>query len=272
MSSYRSSASDIRVPTISERIQAQCTLLLQREGAWVSSIDFDRATRADITGQATTERLSESLGRLRAMSAMHRLTQAAAGDLLKRAEQALSEALKAGQLGDTPNALRLATAGEKDLRRGVKATHRKLVVDDRSLVSTVAAGALGRLGFTVRKASGTRSTGLWAIRGHEVVAVLVHDGGATEMDIAGHSGNGCDAVTAAIGREMALDGVTLKLARVDRHGDSRGGTLIQRAAKCGGGAPGVVAQQEIGLPVAGAGAGADAQATAVQIQNRAVGQ
>jgi hypothetical protein len=268
MSSYSSSTPTIAVPTIAQQLRTQCSLLLEREGAWVSSVEFARATRLNLSADVSSLRLSEALGRLSSMPTMHHLTRAAAGDLLRRAETTLADAFAAERAGDTAKARRLAAAGERHLKNGIAATHQRLAVDDRSVTSAVAFGSLRRLGFTVKQASGTHTTGLWALRGHEVVAVVVHDGGAVEMDHAGFAGNACEAVSAAFAREMQRDGITLNLARVEFHGDAGGGTLVQRAGKCGGGPEGLVIQQELGLPVAETAP----EAPVPQAQRRAVGQ
>jgi hypothetical protein len=249
MSSYSSSTPAITVPTITQQLQTQCSLLLEREGAWISSVDFDRATRLNLAGDASPSRLSQALGQLTSAPRILRLARLAASDLIRTAEGKLADASQAEQAGDSKRATRLAAVGERCLKSALGATRDRLAVDDRSLVSTVASGALRSLGFTLKQASGTRTTGLWAIRGHEVVAVVIHDGGATEIDTAGLAGDACQPLTAAIRREMADRGVTLHLARIERHGDARGGTLIQRAARCGGQAEGLVGQNEVGVPV-----------------------
>lgn len=246
MSSYSSSSASIAVPSITEQLRSQCNLLLAREGAWVSSAEFHRATKLSI-GSPSPDRLGHALAALEARPEMQRLALAGGASHLERAKTHWREAREAQRRGDRAEAARLASSGERSLKRAITATQQRLELDERNVVATVAAGALRGLGFAVTSASGTHSTGLWAIRGHEVVAMLVQDGGATEMDTAGCAANACEPTTSAVVERMRRGGVGLQLARLERHGDSDGGQLIQRAVHCGGGAEGVVTQHEVGV-------------------------
>lgn len=99
----------------------------------------------------------------------------------------------------------------------------------RLVVAHAAAGSLADLGFHVRPDDGVTST-IWAERGHQIMAMEIHDGGGFEYDLAGLEGSECGEVLEQFHAGMASRGVTYRPIE-SRHNDPRGGQLIRRVLR-----------------------------------------
>lgn len=106
-----------------------------------------------------------------------------------------------------------------------------LRADEREVTAAALRSALTDLGYTVSTGHGERANSLAAFKDDHVIAAVVRDGGATEIDTAGLSGTGCAGPLAALDAALRARGVHLQIEHRIDHGDRDGGTLIQRAAK-----------------------------------------
>lgn len=99
----------------------------------------------------------------------------------------------------------------------------------RDAVARAAVASLADLGFRTEVADGP-VTSIWAERGHEVMAVEIHEGGGYAADVAGIDGVGCQDVLAGFTSGMHARGVESDM-RVHAHMDPRGGQLVRRVAR-----------------------------------------
>lgn len=214
-------------------------------------------SQADISslslGRLTTMPSLNLETRLEALTAMEgglqvvgQVAAGALGEALELRQLALKNK-NAGQLKSSQE--QMATA-DQHLVKAIDTAVSAFRVDERQLTARLTAKALTKCGFHIRTARGVRSNAVWAERGHQIVAALVQDGGALELDTAGVSGGGCNAVMEEL--RMTLDelGVDADIRRRVSHGDDRGGQLIQRACLVDSQNPelGLIKQFEEGLP------------------------
>ena len=171
-----------------------------------------------------------------------------------RAQIALAERLtlqsrQALAGGDAQHARQLARQAHTALHTAVSATVTELRHDERTAVATATSNALRGLGYHVAEALGQRCTGLWAARGHGILAVLVQDGGAMEIDNAGIGGGSCVTAMHALQDALRDQGLAVHVQRRVDHGDHGGGSLIRRAAQTMADRPevGLVEQHERGV-------------------------
>jgi hypothetical protein len=163
--------------------------------------------------------------------------------------QLTEESRAAERMGNMEEAEGRAKAADLALRQSVSSSVTKLRVDERLLAASLATSALTKLGYEVQSASGDRSVGLWATRDHHVMAILVQDGGAMEIDNAGVAGGGCTAPMGDLQRTLAEMGADTQAVRRITHGDDHGGHLIARACQVNVHSPaeGLVDQFEVGV-------------------------
>lgn len=178
-----------------------------------------------------------------------RLLEIGGGEKAVLAQRLTFESQQASLAGDARRAGRLARQAHAALQAAVSTTVGGLQRDERIAGAMTTAKALRGLGYNVSEAVGQRCTGLWAARGHEIVAVLVHDGGAMEIDNAGIGGGSCQTATHALQDALAEHGLDVHIQRRVDHGDEGGGSLIRRAGQTGAARPeaGLVEQHERGV-------------------------
>jgi hypothetical protein len=138
-------------------------------------------------------------------------------------------------LGASPDrAASLAERGDRALRTALESGARALASEERTLVTSVMNDALRSIGCRTTIADGDGSSGIWAERGHQVVAVLIENGGRVELDVAGFEGSGCVPFHEEIEKAVIARGGTLEDVEVVQHGDAGGGVLIRSAARAAG--------------------------------------
>jgi hypothetical protein len=184
------------------------------------------------------------------MEGGRQLVSQVAGSCFREAMELRQMALENRRAGNLELARQRMTVADERLVNAIDTTVRTLRVDERQLTARLTAQALVNRGFHIKTGSGERSNSIWAERGHQIVAVLVQDGGVSELDIAGISGGGCAAVVHEVHEELDALGVGAEVVRRVDHGDDRGGQLIQRACLVDSQNPelGLVKQFEEGVP------------------------
>jgi hypothetical protein len=155
-----------------------------------------------------------------------------APDAVRSSTELLARSQEAMRLGQDAAARELALEGDRVLRQGLQAAAATAARDERLLASNVISGALERIGCVTAVSSAGTKTGIWAERDHQMIAVLLDDAGTAHIDIAGCEGGACTPLHHELETELAAAGVRLREVRHHEHGDSRGGSLIQRAAAC----------------------------------------
>jgi hypothetical protein len=196
------------------------------------------------------DRLERRWQRLEALPGAADILDRGSADLLDKARRLTIESTAAAGLGDSAQANLLATRADTLLRAAVTDTVTLLRRDERRLVVAATTSALHSLGYTLTQAEGRRTTGLWAERGHEVIAVLAPETGGLEIDVAGLSGTACSVPIQQLENTLRELGVETSAHRRSDHGDETGGNLIRRAGLAAPDdlARGLVVQHEDGLP------------------------
>jgi hypothetical protein len=103
--------------------------------------------------------------------------------------------------------------------------------DERQVTAAAMQTALTKLGYTVPSPKvGGYVTGIAAYKDDHVIAAVVAEGGAVEIDTRGLSGGSCAEPLNALHDALRALGIEMRIERRIDHGDSNGGTLIRRAA------------------------------------------
>lgn len=227
------------------------TLLSQSETIISSTALF--ATCSGLAAGEPTAALQARWTAIDQLEGARQLLSSGAADHLAAAERWTVESQQAALTGNPQRAGLLASQASNALLKATTATVETLRQDERTAVAGATKRALAGMGYSVSEARGARSTGLWAERGHESVAVLVQDGGAMETDNAGLAGGACTASMKSLQHALHDEGVVASVQRRVDHGDPGGGSLIRRAGQTGATRPeaGLVAQHETGLAVNG---------------------
>ena len=152
---------------------------------------------------------------------------------VNRIQQLAARASALASTGDPETAERLVGEANLLLSDGVDRAVSLLRTDERRLLAAEAVDVLQDMGFTVRSSEGSRSTGIWAERGHHVMAALATDDGQAFLDHAGLVDGGCVTVTSEFCARMSERGFDMRMRESHEHDDASGGALIRRAAKTG---------------------------------------
>lgn len=144
---------------------------------------------------------------------------------------ALRQVVEVLDLANQDNGCRPPPAAIRSLDAALAKLETQSRVVERCAVARLASQSLRSIGYSIREASGGAVIGLDARRGHSVVAISVGDGGSLELDILGHGGDSCVGLVEECQQAFAAHGMRVRVVRRDRHGDPRGGSLIDRAAK-----------------------------------------
>lgn len=241
---------------------------------WVSSGELSEIT-APTAGRAVDIQAVDALrARLEALPHARSLVDAvdpanlAAAELsLERARVLADNGASAAQIAEAANVAGAAFV------RAVDATIGRIRIDERVVVSEAFRQTLTSEHYTIEEASGTRSQGLVARRGHEVLAVLVHDGGAVDLDVAGLADGRCADTIDAVHDGLARQGIDLTTVRLIDHGDPSGGVLLTRAGAAATEyrtslADGLVHQHEHGVPTGHTEAAVAARPSPQQVRAR----
>lgn len=222
--------------------------LLLAECGTLTSVDLAGTAVRRLRGEPMAL-MTERWQRVEALDGATRALSQAGQSLYRDAQESRLAALSASRHGNLVEANRHAIDSERALRAAVDSTTRVLQHDERQLATLMSVRALTELGYSVKRADGRRSVGLWAERDHHVIAILVQDGGAMEIDNAGVSGGGCAAPMQELQEALARLGAQAEVVRRVDHGDDRGGHLIQRACRADVENPeqGLVSQFEVGF-------------------------
>jgi len=128
----------------------------------------------------------------------------------------------------------LAAEGDRALCTALERGAHVLAAEERTSVTAIMQDALQSIGCRVTTALEPAVTGIWAERGHELVAVLIEDGGRARIDVAGFGGSDCAPFHEEIERAVAMRGGAFEHVEVAEHGDPDGGVLIRNAARAAG--------------------------------------
>ena len=128
----------------------------------------------------------------------------------------------------------LAAEGDRALCAALERGAHVLAVEERACVTATMQDALQSIGCRITTALEPAATGIWAERGHELVAVLIEDGGRARIDVAGFGGSDCAPFHEEIERAVAARGGVFDQVEVAEHGDPDGGVLIRNAARAAG--------------------------------------
>lgn len=214
MSSYESSSTTIVVtPTNQELLLEFLTANLGQACTWNPSCEIQAARHA-VAAATSTEEVQSALAPLRITTNAERFPL-----------------LVSASVASTGNTMVATTAIDSELNTLWQASRRA----ERDAVSTLTRRALVSRGFTVRDAVNDHTAAIEARRGHSVLLVGVTDGGAVEMDWAGHDGASCEAEVAELREALAAEGLQLDIRRVERHANRAGGSMIANAARRGNG-------------------------------------
>jgi hypothetical protein len=105
---------------------------------------------------------------------------------------------------------------------------------ERDQAATVLLRSLVTLGCRTARADSDAVTGIFAERGHQLLAAQVDDGGQVTLDVAGCLDGACQPLVRELETVLATHGAVLEEQRAVEHGDVEGGALIQRAARAAG--------------------------------------
>lgn len=131
------------------------------------------------------------------------------------------------------DALRSARDGVGSIDAALGVVADDLAALERTAVMALAADVLIDLGYGFETAAGPTTSALEARRGHEVLLVVVENGGSITTDHAGLADDACQDRQADFVAAMARRGVRLDERAEVRHHDPRGGTPILTAARAG---------------------------------------
>ena len=195
------------------------TLLSQSETIISSTALF--ATCSGLAAGEPTAALQARWTAIDQLEGARQLLSSGAADHLAAAERWTVESQQAALTGNSQGAGLLASQASNALLKAATATVETLRQDERTAVAGATKRALAGMGYSVSEARGARSTGLWAERGHEIVAVLVQDGGAMEIDNAGLAGGACTASMKLLQHALHDEGVVALGAAARRSRRSR---------------------------------------------------
>jgi hypothetical protein len=213
-------------------------------------------------GDIDLAKLDGACARLDAHPYARALVQAAGAANLVAADLALDSARRLAGNGSYPAEVAAATlTAAGAFVRAVEVTAVRIRVDERVLVSDALRRTLASENYTLDEAKGVRSQAFIGRRGHEVLGVLVHDGGAVDIDVAGLADGACVDTIENIQAGLARHGIELATMQVRDHGDPHGGVLL---APAGAAATehgtslvhGVIRQHEVGVATTSTASGA----------------
>ena len=216
--------------TLRDRAAAAAQQLLVENCGALSSARLGALATHDTTA-APLAGLEERWRRLEALAGADGALRQTGTGAYREASHQRDAALAAARAGDPLQADAHARDAHRSLGAALTQTTAALRADERQIAAAVAERALGELGYRVRRADGAHGAGLWAERDHHVIAALVTDGGAMEIDNAGVTDGGCQAPMLELQQAMARHGAQTEIARRLDHGDDRGGQLIRRAVR-----------------------------------------
>lgn len=229
MSTYEASRVTITQPDATT-LQAALTGFLMADEIWVSSATLERACGGMASGDATSS-LAARWTQIRSVPGALTLVERSSPAEVRRARSLHAEATLALRAGRRADAHRLAAQGEAALSVAVAPALQRARHGERLYVDHATSSSLAALGYRVQRVEGRSCVGLYAEKGHHAIAIRINDGGSMEMDVAGLGGGECDRPIAALADQLSRHGLEVEILHQTRHGDDRGGTLIQRAAR-----------------------------------------
>jgi hypothetical protein len=125
----------------------------------------------------------------------------------------------------------MLTQAHKALGEALMGTGAALSRVERFAVAEAAALSLPDLGYFITRAEGAHVTAFEASKGHEMLLVVITDGGGIVTDHAGLSDGVCGARQDDFIQSMAGFGVTVEESARTEHRDPRGGAPITAAAR-----------------------------------------
>ncbi len=184
-------------------------------------------------GQGALERLEQRRATVLSDAAVGVAVRAADPAAWSDAEHLFEQSREALATSST-RAEALAAEGDRALCRALARGAHVLAVEERASVTAIMQDALQSIGCRVTTGLEPTATGIWAERGHELVAVLIEDGGKARIDVAGFGGSDCAPFHEEIERAVARRGGAFEHVEVAEHGDPDGGVLIRNAARAAG--------------------------------------
>lgn len=127
------------------------------------------------------------------------------------------------------------TSGRTALAGALGEVGRVMAQAERLTTAETAAAVLPDLGYTVLRADAAHATAFQASKGHEVLLVVVTDGGGVQTDHLGLSDVSCQVRQEEFVAAMAEAGAVLSEQSHVEHHDPRGGSLAAAAVREGAG-------------------------------------
>ena len=191
------------------------------------------SARRGIAGTSACDRLEERRASVLAQPGISVAVRAVDPSSWAAAERLLTESREV--LATSPSrAEALAADGDRALCSALENGAHELAIEERAAVTAIMQDALRSIGCRVTTGLEPAATGIWAERGHELVAVLIEDGGRARIDVAGFGGSDCAPFHEEIERAVAMRGGAFEHVEVAEHGDPDGGVLIRNAARAAG--------------------------------------
>jgi len=233
MSTY--DTSEIVIMPRLAQLEAAVASVLTVEGTLMSSTGLAAITAAPRSIGSDVSALAKRLDNIARTPGARMLIQRTNPAELRTAETLHLQAAAALKAGQLPESNRLAARAHGALSKATGSALQQIRHGERLFADHTVTASLTTLGYRVRRIEGASCTGVYAERDHHAIAVRINDGGTMEMDVAGLAGGSCDTPIAQLRDEMSRRGLECGVLHRERHGDDRGGTLIRRAVKAGGG-------------------------------------
>jgi hypothetical protein len=219
----------VRVPTRHELIAQEASSLSSH---WLAELakpmPTPSTTAVDLVGPSVLRTLTVRDAAIACDPVATMALAQIAPDLLATSREMLDASHDALTQGNVAMATLLAREGDEALRGAVQATAEWLAHEERVSAAAVVEEALRSIGCRTLVAEFGGRNGIWAERDHQIMAVLIEDGGQAVFDIAGCDAGECLPLHRELEQALAQHGATLDDQQTFEHGPG-GGTLIQRA-------------------------------------------
>jgi len=189
-----------------------------------------RLARASLLGRHArlrTRGLQDALDRVLRSGISLDTTHGLGSRLRNAAQLTTSDQMLVRALAGTGPELRVHETSSLPTLPAALATLRAM---ERELATTACEDSLQTMGYDVAVASADHRDAIWAERGDQVMALLVADGGAIEIDVAGCADLTCRDEVGRLTTELRRHGLEASGYQSRWHGDPDGGALIADGA------------------------------------------
>ena len=188
---------------------------------------------AAVVGSLQLTEIDARRSAIAASPAILAATRAGAPGAWSKSERLLAESRRLLSV-EPARAAALAADADRALRTALETTADALAVEEMSFATTVLETALRDMGCRTSTAVTPGAAGIWAERGHQLIAVLVQEGDQARIDCAGFEGNECVAFHEELEHAVAAQAGAYDGIDIDQHEDPSGGVLIRTAARAAG--------------------------------------